>query len=323
MLFATVMVVLPFGAVAPDNRIAYLVANEEHRSDTMSSEQAEPEEPDGPQPAAQHNPNGIPGQVPRQPLPAPTPKAETEAEQQLPAIGGPAPAAHVVAPGETLSHIAARYNVTVSALMSLNNITNPNFIRPGQTLVLAAAKQTHAVTSGETLSAIAARYAVTLSGLIQENGITNPDRLSVGQILTIPQSKLETLASRSVSTYSMIWPVIGRISSYFGPRGKEMHTGLDVAAPTGTPIKAVRAGRVETAGWIGGYGQTVVLNHGDGLKTLYAHASRLLVKAGERVNQGHIIARVGSTGYSTGPHVHFEVRVGDSFKDPLRYLPDR
>lgn len=112
-----------------------------------------------------------------------------------------------------------------------------------------------------------------------------------------------------------VTPVNGRFTSGFGYRihpitgSKRMHTGVDIAAPTGTPIRAAASGVVITAGWMNGYGNTVVIDHGGGVSTLYGHCSRLYVSSGQRVASGQRIAAVGSTGFSTGPHLHFEKRV--------------
>jgi murein DD-endopeptidase MepM/ murein hydrolase activator NlpD len=180
------------------------------------------------------------------------------------------------------------------------------------------------VRAGENLSLIAASHGVSVAAIVDLNDLTEVDHLTIGQVLNIPVAAAAGMTgpARTQSPSSgMIWPVIGQITSYFGPRWGTRHTGLDIAAPTGTEIRAVRAGRVEKAGWWGGYGNCVIINHGDGVRTLYAHASRLLVTRGQRVVQGQVIARVGSTGHSTGPHVHFEVRIDDRFKDPLYFLP--
>lgn len=120
---------------------------------------------------------------------------------------------------------------------------------------------------------------------------------------------------------AFVWPVEAPISSPFGPRWGRNHNGIDLAADHGELIRASRAGEVWLAGPVEGYGLTVVIGHDDGTRTLYAHASSLLVEAGDRVEQGQPIARVGSTGRSTGPHLHFEIIVDDRPVDPLDYLP--
>jgi murein DD-endopeptidase MepM/ murein hydrolase activator NlpD len=121
------------------------------------------------------------------------------------------------------------------------------------------------------------------------------------------------------------WPATGPITSYFGevdwtsPRG---HSGLDIGAPMGAPVRAMAKGQVVMATRSGdGYGIKVVIDHGRGLHTLYAHLSQLNVEEGERVRRGEVIGLVGSTGFSTGPHLHFEVLQDDVLRDPLAYLP--
>ncbi len=122
-----------------------------------------------------------------------------------------------------------------------------------------------------------------------------------------------------------IWPARGTLTSGYGPRWGRMHRGLDIAAPVGTPIVAAAPGVVERSGWnSGGYGNLVEIRHPDGSMTRYAHNSRLLVRPGQRVSQGEQIAEMGSTGYSTGPHLHFEVHAsGGGTVNPMAYLPSR
>ena len=128
--------------------------------------------------------------------------------------------------------------------------------------------------------------------------------------------------ARSLSGF--IWPARGVFTSGYGIRRhpifriRRMHTGQDIAAPSGTPVQAASDGRVIYTGWFGGYGKIVVVDHGDGVSTLYAHLSRILTRSGARVRRGEVVGRVGSTGYSTGPHVHFEVRVNGRPIDPAR-----
>lgn len=121
-------------------------------------------------------------------------------------------------------------------------------------------------------------------------------------------------------------PVGGRLSSGFGNRRHpilgttRLHAGLDFASPSGTPIRAAASGTVVSAGSMRGYGNTVIIDHGGGYSTLYAHCSRLMVRSGQRVNQGQVIAAVGSTGLSTGPHLHFEIRVNGRPVNPASYV---
>ena len=119
---------------------------------------------------------------------------------------------------------------------------------------------------------------------------------------------------------ALVKPVTGTITSSFGRRRGGQHTGLDIANSTGTPIKAVADGTVIYAGYKGSYGRMVVIAHNDSVQTYYAHCSRLYVSVGETVKQGETIAAVGSTGNSTGPHLHLEIRVNGVAKNPQNYL---
>jgi murein DD-endopeptidase MepM/ murein hydrolase activator NlpD len=122
------------------------------------------------------------------------------------------------------------------------------------------------------------------------------------------------------SSSGFIWPVSGPVTSPFGWRWGRMHEGIDIAAPSGSPIRAAAAGVVIHAGWMGGYGNLVVLDHGGGLATAYAHASSIIVGNGQSVAQGQTLSYVGCTGHCFGPHLHFEVRVNGAPVDPLGYL---
>ena len=122
------------------------------------------------------------------------------------------------------------------------------------------------------------------------------------------------------SSSGFVWPVAGPVTSGFGMRWGRMHEGIDIAAPTGAPIRAAASGRVIYAGWMSGYGNLVVVDHGGGLATAYAHASSIAVGNGASVAQGQTIAYVGCTGHCFGSHLHFEVRVNGSAVDPLGYL---
>lgn len=125
---------------------------------------------------------------------------------------------------------------------------------------------------------------------------------------------------------SMLWPVTGTVTSGFGERrnpmgaGDDFHPGLDIAADAGTPIAAAAAGRVISAGPDGGYGNLIVVDNGNGVTTRYGHCSQIFARVGESVAAGETIGAVGSTGHSTGPHLHFEVRVADKPVDPQPFL---
>jgi murein DD-endopeptidase MepM/ murein hydrolase activator NlpD len=122
------------------------------------------------------------------------------------------------------------------------------------------------------------------------------------------------------SAAGFIWPVHGVLTSGFGWRWGRMHEGIDLAVPNGTPVVAAAAGTVIVAGWMGGYGNLVVVDHGGGVATAYGHNTSVTVGVGQQVAQGQLIAYSGSTGHSTGPHVHFEVRINGGAVDPMGYL---
>jgi murein DD-endopeptidase MepM/ murein hydrolase activator NlpD len=124
----------------------------------------------------------------------------------------------------------------------------------------------------------------------------------------------------SPSAAGLVWPVLGPVTSPFGWRWGRLHEGIDIGVPAGTPIRAAAAGTVIYAGWLGGYGNLVVIDHGGGLATAYGHQSSIAAGSGAYVSQGQVIGYVGSTGHSTGPHLHFEVRVNGVPVDPLGYL---
>jgi murein DD-endopeptidase MepM/ murein hydrolase activator NlpD len=117
-----------------------------------------------------------------------------------------------------------------------------------------------------------------------------------------------------------IWPVNGPVVSPFGMRWGRLHAGVDIAVPSGTPIRAAGSGTVAIAGWVGGYGNYTCINHGGGIATCYGHQSSIGVSVGQHVSQGQVIGAVGCTGHCFGPHVHFEVRINGTPVDPMGYL---
>lgn len=129
-----------------------------------------------------------------------------------------------------------------------------------------------------------------------------------------------TRSGQSPSAAGLIWPAAGPVTSGFGMRWGRMHEGIDIGAPSGAPIWSAAAGTVVYAGWLGGYGNLVVVDHGGGLSTAYAHQSQMAVATGQHVGQGQVVGDIGCTGHCFGPHLHFEVRINGAAVDPLGYL---
>lgn len=159
--------------------------------------------------------------------------------------------------------------------------------------------------------------------VVQATGALTPAAGSLAAPL--PRPAFAQPAAALTATPS-IWPARGTVTSSFGWRispfgdGNELHPGIDIAYTMGAPVVATADGEVSMSGPAGGYGNLVQINHGNGISTLYGHNSQLAVKAGQTVKKGQVIAYAGSTGKSTGPHVHYEVRVNDTAVDPMKYL---
>ncbi len=179
------------------------------------------------------------------------------------------------------------------------------------------------VAPGDNLRVIAKRYQVEWTALAEANALADQDFIRVGQVLIIPQAGSPAAAPATATAAKPScypWPLNGSITKHYGGRHDAFHHGLDIAAPTGTPIAAVDGGRVTWAGWKSIYGLCVTIDHGQGRKTLYGHASELLVQKGNIVTAGQIIAKIGSTGRSTGPHLHLEIYDNGKTVDPLAFL---
>lgn len=191
------------------------------------------------------------------------------------------------------------------------------------------------VTPGETLFRIGKAYGVTYQELARVNGIKDPAQIRVGQRIFIPGATrslpvetitpMESLPAAPTPPEpvfeTFLWPVAGTINSGFGPRGLGFHDGIDIAAPTGTPIVAIEDGEVIYSNELRGYGNMVIVRHPGGIVSVYAHNEANLVREGQKVTRGEVVAKVGSTGRVSGPHLHFEIRRNNVAEDPLRYLP--
>ena len=265
---------------------------------------------------------------------------------EIPAIGGgvsksnqkqePTIITYTVVKGDSLWSISQRYDVKMNTIISTNNLKEISRLSIGQKLKLpisnmdiakaegyskdaAAEEIIYYVKKGESLWSISRNYNVKLESIIAANNITNASKISTGQQLRIPNVP----GARS-NICNFIWPVRGRVTSPFGPRvlngRKEFHTGIDIGGPTGTNIAAAESGMVSYSGYMRGYGNVIIISHNGSYSTVYGHCSVRLVKKGQYVKKGTIIGKVGSTGYSTGPHLHFEVRLNGKSVNPLSYL---
>lgn len=187
---------------------------------------------------------------------------------------------------------------------------------------------------GETLYRIGAAYGVPYETIARANRLKDASRIRVGQRLLIPEAKRAVaLAVKKGGAAAhagegpadaprLQWPVAdGQVTSGFGPRGGGHHDGIDIAAPTGTPVHAAASGDVAYCSRLPGYGNVIILRHQGGYATVYAHNQRHHVRAGQRVRRGELIARVGESGRTTGPNLHFEVRRDNVAKNPLFFLP--
>lgn len=251
---------------------------------------------------------------------------------------------HTVEEGETLSSIAERYGLSIETVLWENNLKEKDTIKPGQSLrILPIDGIRHKVRRGETIYTIAKRYGLDNSQaqMVVDypfNEFLNDEtfELVAGQWLMVPEgvkpAEAGTPATRPVvpavrftpdagsvvAHGNFVWPAAGRITQGY----RFYHRAIDIANQGAGPILAADSGVVTTAGWPdgGGYGNRVVIDHGNGFQTLYAHLSTVQVQVGQRVNRGDVLGQMGTTGRSTGVHLHFEVRHGGALVNPLDHL---
>ncbi|MBN1208170.1 MAG: M23 family metallopeptidase [Myxococcaceae bacterium] len=270
-----------------------------------------------PGPEAPPNPAQLPGAMA---------SAPAEPPSALPIQLGPAhpepelfTVRHRVAPGETMFRIARTYGVTVEDLSAANGITDPRSLSVGQELLIPAVPPEEEDSEPHLepeLASASGKEAPRVASAREEL----PPRPRASS--RPADSRAGRGASRAEpATKGMIdWPLRGVLYGRFGKKGREPHDGIDLAAPSGTPVKTAQDGTVLYAGEQQGYGLIVIVQHPNGLITLYAHNRDLRVKTGQTVRRSQVIATVGESGRTSGPHLHFEVRVEGKPVDPLRYL---
>ena len=206
-----------------------------------------------------------------------------------PPPGSPRGVYHVVRPGENLFRIGKAYDVSFEELARVNRIKDASQIRVGQRIFIPGAVRQLPV------------------------GIITPAEPPFDQ--PVSPDSAEPLQEK------FLWPVSGNVNSSFGARGSSFHDGIDIAAAEGTPIRAIERGEVIYGDQLRGYGNIVIIRHPGGIVSVYAHNQVNIAREGQRVEKGEIIAKVGSTGRVSGPHLHFEIRRNNAAQDPLRYLP--
>ncbi|MDR3164874.1 MAG: peptidoglycan DD-metalloendopeptidase family protein [Synergistaceae bacterium] len=246
---------------------------------------------------------------------------------------------YVIKNGDTLWQIANTFNLDVNTIFGCNKVSEGDVLKvdsiikiPNQDGIFITVKK------GQTVEKLAKEYDIYPEAILSANRMEEAS-LKQGSQLFLPGAKVavaesngktNAVASKVKNTVSVKkgfgWPVAGKISSSYGRRrhpvrgNSDFHTGIDIRAPRGRTIAASSAGKVVHAGWMGGYGRTIVISHPGNITTLYGHCSKLLVKVGANVRRGQAVARIGSTGISTGNHVHFEVRSGGRPINPIKVL---
>jgi murein DD-endopeptidase MepM/ murein hydrolase activator NlpD len=245
---------------------------------------------------------------------------------------------YTVQPGDTVSAIAKKFDVSEDTIRWQNNLVSKNSIKEGQALeILPVSGVSHKVTKGETVYSIAEKYDAEPQAIVNYpfNTFLNDEtfELAIGQTIIVPDGvKKETVlwqplasnrrqvtpdAGTVVASGSFVWPTQGTITQRFS----WYHKGIDVANRAAPNIVAADAGKVVTAGWSPvGYGNHVIIDHGNGYKTLYAHMQKLYVTVGQTVGRGGAIGQMGSTGRSTGTHLHLEIIKNGTKVNPLTLL---
>ena len=234
---------------------------------------------------------------------------------------------YTVRKGDTVSGIASRAGLrNFGTLLSVNNIDNARRISAGQTLRIPSTDGLlYTVKKNETLAGIATTHKVNVTALLDANDLTH-ETLSVGQKLFIPGASLSSFELRKALGELFIYPIMGRLTSPFGYRNdpftgaRSFHSGIDLAAPIGTSVKATLDGRIAETGFNRIFGNYVIITHDRGYQSLYGHLSAIYVKRGQYVTQGAIVGAVGNTGYSTGPHLHLSIYKNGSLINPFSVL---
>lgn len=246
---------------------------------------------------------------------------------------------YTVEEGDTIASIAADFDISTNTILWANGLSERTVLKVGDHLsILPTTGVLHTVASGDTVSEIASKYDVKISEVLEYNNLGEDAKLALGQKVIVPDGYIEPATAPKIvprdtriadrdadsgptpepgevpSGSDFAWPTATRhLSQYF----KWGHTGIDIDNRSRPPVYAAEAGTVEFTGWLGGYGNLIIVNHGGGTQTYYAHLDKFYVNKGATVTKGAAIGKMGSTGRSSGPHLHFEVRKGGRPINPL------
>jgi murein DD-endopeptidase MepM/ murein hydrolase activator NlpD len=221
---------------------------------------------------------------------------------------------YTIQKGDMIGDLAINFGLNEDTLISINNIKNTRLIQIGQ--ILRVPNQdgiVYTVKNGDTLDQIAQKYSVDAEAIHIANELFSDTALP-GTVLFIPGARLDWLERQEINGDLFIWPTNGYVTSPYGYRrwpfgdnARQFHSGLDIGAPMGSAVRAAMSGRVSAVGWDDVLGNYIVVSHHSGYRTMYGHLSAARVKSGAYVGTGERIGDVGSTGLSTGPHLHFTV----------------
>lgn len=233
---------------------------------------------------------------------------------------------YTVKSGDSLFSIARTFNVSIDAIISANSIKNAYFLQIGTELRIPNMSGIfYRVQKGDSLSGLWSKYRVSINEIADINELGS-SVIHVGQMLFIPGGTLTDWERAQALGNLFQNPAGGRLTSKMGFRTDPFtgrwayHSGIDIANVTGAPVYAVQYGRVTHAGYKGNFGKTVIIRHPEGYTSLYAHLEKVMVKKAQIVKKGQIIATLGDSGRSTGPHLHFEIHQNNKILDPLKIL---
>ena len=232
---------------------------------------------------------------------------------------------HVLVPGETVTSVASEFGITVETILSYNGIQSPRGLRAGQTLLVPAQDGLLlTLDKTQTVSALAATYQVYPDTIRLANDLPESTNIVAGKVF-VPGAKVDPVELRLLLGRYFFWPTKGgRISSYFGKRNDPFtgllstHSGVDIAIAYGSPVFAAGDGVVTDTGYSDMLGNYIRIEQPQGFASIYGHLSAILTKPGRAVQAGTLIGKVGSTGHSTGPHLHFSAYRWNKLLDPMK-----